>query len=91
MANPIELLCTVYLPATFFTVLAYVYTMQGKTNRALSIISRLTTEEGNIYVHPMYISIIYGALGDTDKAFEWLEKGYAGRSEWMVYLQVEHM
>lgn len=71
--------------------LAFVYAIRGKTNQAQSIIEQLISAGSKIYVHPMYISIIYGALGDTDQAFEWLEKGYSDRSEWMVYLQVEHM
>jgi hypothetical protein len=39
----------------------------------------------------MYIASIYGALGEIDQAFDWLEKGFNDRSEWMIYLQVEPM
>ncbi len=28
-------------------------------------------------------------LGDKDKAFDWLEKGFQGRSEHMLYLGLE--
>jgi Tfp pilus assembly protein PilF len=71
--------------------LAYVYAMRGKTDQARSIIDRLIAAESKMYVHPMYLAIIHGALGETDEAFEWLEKGITDRSEWMIYLQVEHM
>ncbi len=30
----------------------------------------------------------YAALGETEKAFEWLEKSYARRSPWLIYLKV---
>jgi hypothetical protein len=28
----------------------------------------------------MAMSVVFTALGETEKAFEWLEKSYAGRS-----------
>ena len=31
------------------------------------------------YLPPVYRAIIYGGLGEKDKAFEWLEKGYEDR------------
>jgi hypothetical protein len=31
----------------------------------------------------------YGLMGDSDHAFEWLEKGYAERSSQMEYLKIE--
>jgi len=77
-------------PATL-SGLAYVYAMRGKTDQARSIIARLTAAENQFYVHPMYIAVIHGALGEIDQAIDWLEKGFSDRSEWMIYLQVEHM
>jgi hypothetical protein len=34
------------------------------------------------------IAIIYGALGDKDRAFEWFTKSYEERSRQMMYLGV---
>lgn len=47
--------------------------------------------DSEYYVHPMYIAIIHIGFGDKDSSLDWLEKGYQDRSEWMVYLQVEHL
>ena len=77
-------------PATL-SGLAYVYAMRGKTEQARSIIARLTAVENQFYVHPMYVSSIYAALSEIDQAIAWLEKGFYDRSEWMIYLQIEHM
>jgi tetratricopeptide (TPR) repeat protein len=77
-------------PATL-SGLAYVYALRGKTGQARSIIARLTATDNPFYIHPMYIASIYGALGEIDQAFDWLEKGFNDRSEWMIYLQVEPM
>jgi hypothetical protein len=68
-----------------------VFAKQGKHVQARAIINRLEIIDNEFYVHPMYFAIIYGALGDNDQALDWLEKGIDDRSEWMIYLKVEHM
>jgi TolB-like protein/Tfp pilus assembly protein PilF len=77
-------------PATL-AGLAYVYALQKKTNQSIAILSQLQTHQEDFYVHPMYIAIVYVAMEDFDEAMHWLEKGYDDRSEWMIFLQVEHM
>ena len=41
------------------------------------------------YVSPFDIATVHVALGDTDQSFEWLEKAFLGRSQWMVGLAVD--
>lgn len=38
---------------------------------------------------PMEIVYTYAALGDRDRAFAWLEKSFAVRDEWLVWLKVD--
>ena len=47
--------------------------------------------EDEFYVHPIYFAIIYLALDNREEALISLEKGFEDRSEWMIFLQVEHM
>jgi TolB-like protein/class 3 adenylate cyclase/Tfp pilus assembly protein PilF len=77
-------------PATL-AGLAYVYARQNKTELTMAILKHLEKLGSGFYVHPMYLAIIYEALGDREKAIQWLHKGYEDRSEWMIFLQVEHM
>ena len=35
--------------------------------------------------------MVYGALGDADRAFEWLDCAYEERRGWLAYLNVEPM
>ena len=35
--------------------------------------------------------MMYAALGDADRAFEWLDRAYEERRGWLVYLNVEPM
>ena len=41
------------------------------------------------YVSPVRIARIYVGLGDRERAFEWLEKGYAGRSDHLTQLKTD--
>jgi tetratricopeptide (TPR) repeat protein len=40
------------------------------------------------YVDPAEIAINYAELGDKDQAFAWLEKGYAEKSNLMVWIKI---
>jgi CO dehydrogenase nickel-insertion accessory protein CooC1 len=33
--------------------------------------------------------MIYAGLGDKEKAFEWLDRAYEDRADYMVYLNVD--
>lgn len=35
--------------------------------------------------------MVHLGLDNTDQVFDWLQKAYADRSEWMIYLNVEPM
>ena len=41
------------------------------------------------YVPACWFAAAYIRLGQTDSAFEWLEKAYAERSNWLIYLRVD--
>ncbi len=48
----------------------------------------LREESKQHYVSPLPFAAEYAMLGDKDKAFEWLEKGYQTRVEGMAFLKV---
>ena len=77
-------------PATL-AGLGYVYAIQNKTGEATAILTQLKNLGDGFYVHPTYLAIIYLALGNKEETLDWLERGYQDRSEWMIFLQVEHM
>ena len=72
-------------------VLGHAYGVSGQNDEALGILSELSRLSEQRYVPPFYIAVVYVGLGDSDHAFEWLEKACADRSEWMIYLNVEHI
>jgi serine/threonine protein kinase len=54
--------------------LAYTYALAGQKDKAIGILNFLLEKSKKTYVPPSYIAQIYIALGNKDKAFEWLDK-----------------
>jgi serine/threonine protein kinase/tetratricopeptide (TPR) repeat protein len=59
----------------------------GHRDGALGIVRSLVAESKQHYIGPEAIAAVYVALGDRDRAFEWLEKAYQARSAYMVLLR----
>ena len=64
----------------FVADLATIYALSGKRSEAHRIIDKLKELAKQRYVAPYRMAQIHIALGDRDRAFEWLEKGYRERS-----------
>jgi hypothetical protein len=65
----------------------YVCAMLGRRSDALQIIDGLQQVAKHIYVDPVYIAEIHVGLGESDSAFEWLEKAYEQHSLGMLRLK----
>jgi serine/threonine protein kinase/tetratricopeptide (TPR) repeat protein len=65
--------------------LAHAYAAMGKRAEAEKILSELQRQARGTYVSPYMIAVTYSALGQKDKAFEFLEKAYEERSPDIVY------
>ena len=71
--------------------LAHAYAVSGRRDEAEIILKDLTGQPERNNVSPYQLSIIYAGLGETDHAFEWLEKAYKQRNHGLVELKVEPM
>ena len=69
--------------------LGHALAMTGRTEEARQIIDHLVAMSAKRYVSPYIIAEIYRGLGEIDRTFEWLEKAYEDRSDWLVWLGVE--
>jgi serine/threonine protein kinase/Flp pilus assembly protein TadD len=67
--------------------LAHAYAVSGKTREARGVLAKLKERAEKNYISPYQLAAVYAGLGDKQQAFEWLEKGYAERSTWMVYMK----
>ena len=61
----------------------------GKLVEARAVLAELQQAALTRYVAPYNFAIIHNALGETDAAFDYLEKAFAGRSVLMVFLRVD--
>jgi eukaryotic-like serine/threonine-protein kinase len=65
--------------------LANAYVAMGKRAEAEKILNELQRQAKRTYVSPYMIAVTYAGLGQNDKAFEFLEKGYQERSPDIAY------
>ena len=61
----------------------------GNEREARTILARLEEESRQKYVCPYEIASVYVQLGESDKAFEWLEKGIDEQCDCITRLQME--
>ena len=71
------------------TSLASTLARSGNTGEARRILDEVVQQSAHRYVSPFFVALVWVALGDHERAFEWLERAYEERSHWMTFLNVE--
>jgi tetratricopeptide (TPR) repeat protein len=69
--------------------LAHTLATAGRTGEALQILDDLTKQAKQKYVAPYFFAGIHIALGENDRAIEYLEKSYEEHSHWLIYLHID--
>jgi tetratricopeptide (TPR) repeat protein len=70
---------------------AYALVRSGQVTEARAILDELLKLSQERYVPPYNLAVTYNALGEREKAIEYLEKGFADKDVRMVFLKVEPM
>jgi Tfp pilus assembly protein PilF len=68
--------------------LGHAYALAGNREEAEKKLKELEELAKRIYVPPFSMGLICTALGDTTVAFEWFEKAYVARNEWLNWWKV---
>jgi tetratricopeptide (TPR) repeat protein len=63
--------------------------LSGDTARAQAQLNNLIETAKQKYVSAYHIAVIYVGLKDKDQAFNWLNKAFQDRADWMVNLKVD--
>jgi TolB-like protein/Tfp pilus assembly protein PilF len=71
------------------SVLGNVYGMSGDKANAQKILDTLAQLSSKKFVTSYGVATVYTGLGEKDKAFEWLNKAYDERSNWLVWLKAD--
>ncbi len=69
--------------------LAWTYARCDRAPEARRLLARLEERSRQDWVPPLVFFIIRHGLGETEAAFEWLERSYEARDYWLVGLNVE--
>lgn len=69
--------------------LAHTHALKGDREAARGILAGLEEQAARAYVPPHDIAMIYSALGEADKAFEWLGMAYKERFSLLVLLELD--
>lgn len=71
------------------TELAWVYALLGRRVEALALLHERPPAIGDAYVSPVMAAATYAALGDRDRAFQFLGEAYHMRDGFLVSLKVD--
>jgi tetratricopeptide (TPR) repeat protein len=74
-----------------WSALARVFAATGRSADAGAVLDLLEEQAQQEWVPPGQIAGVHAALGATDEAFEWLERGFEERDHWLVFLKVDPM
>jgi Tfp pilus assembly protein PilF len=77
-ANPISL-----------SLQAHAYGIFGRREEVNKILNDFQKPSLRRYVSPSHMVLVYLGLDDKENAFAWLDKAYAERSNYLIYLNVE--
>jgi TolB-like protein/Flp pilus assembly protein TadD/class 3 adenylate cyclase len=66
-------------PAEPLSVTGYVYAVSGRKPEALKVIAELKQSATTRYIPPYHFAMVYGGLGDKDRAFDLLEQSFRNR------------
>ena len=61
----------------------------GRKDEARRILQELLEQSKTRHISPYHIAIIYAGLEDREKAFEWLEKAFTEKADFIVYMNVD--
>ena len=70
-------------------MLAYTLAAAGERDEARSILEQLAGDEGRASADAVNIAFAYGALGEMDTAFRWLERAVRERHRDVMFLRAE--
>ena len=72
-----------------YPALARVHALAGRPAEARRVLSDLEAKSPARYIDPVEISMAYEALGERDRALEWLDRGLKERGHWMIALGID--
>lgn len=74
---------------TALAYMGYAFAMFGRRKDAERILRELKEQKSKgEYISSYHIAVIHAGLGEKEQAFDWLEKLYEERSDWLAWLKI---
>lgn len=70
-------------------MLAYALSAAGRIDDAKVILAELLEASEKHYIKPYFVAITYIAVGDINKAFDWLDKAVQEQDTWLIWIETE--
>ncbi|HTO45291.1 MAG TPA: hypothetical protein VML56_14545, partial [Burkholderiales bacterium] len=67
----------------------FVEAVAGRTGEARATLRKLEMLSERKFVTSYGLALVHASLGDTDTAFGWLDRAFAERSHWLVWLRLD--
>jgi len=67
----------------------YTLGVMGRADEARAVLSELERMSTKRFVTSYGMALVYTGLGDKEKAFAWLDKAFAERSHWLMWLRLD--
>jgi TolB-like protein/DNA-binding winged helix-turn-helix (wHTH) protein/Flp pilus assembly protein TadD len=67
----------------------YILARAGRTAEARDVLATLEEASRQRYVPPYALALVHAGLGDTDAAFDWLDRAYTAHDVHLIFLPVD--
>ena len=61
----------------------------GRPDKAKAVLAELHELAGRRFVTAYGVALVHAGIGDSEAAFTWLDKAFAERSHWLVWLRLD--
>jgi DNA-binding winged helix-turn-helix (wHTH) protein/tetratricopeptide (TPR) repeat protein len=69
-------------------VVGYVHARAGRLDQAREVVAAIEAQAAATYVPPVDLALLHAAIGDRDRALDWLERGHRERGRWLELMAV---
>ncbi|HXZ93748.1 MAG TPA: hypothetical protein VEG36_12805, partial [Burkholderiales bacterium] len=67
----------------------YTLGVMGRADEARAVLSEMERLSAKRFVTAYGVALVHAGLGDKEQAFAWLEKAFAERSHWLMWLRLD--
>jgi DNA-binding winged helix-turn-helix (wHTH) protein/tetratricopeptide (TPR) repeat protein len=73
----------------FIAQRGYTLGAMGRADEARAVLDEMARLSAQRFVTSYGVALVYAGLGDKEQAFAWLEKAFAERSHWLMWLRLD--